>query len=123
MLLLTLLIPLIGAIITPFLNGKAVKYSSAFFSIITFAVSLLFYSGFNPSDLKFQFVTSYPWINSLDINFKFGIDGMSLLLVLLTTLIFPIAIISSWESIKEKILLLPIIIIIRVWSYRRFYIT
>lgn len=102
MLLLTLLIPLIGAIITPFLNGKAVRYSSAFFSIITFAVSLLLYSGFNPSDSKFQFVTSYPWINSLDINFKFGIDGMSLLLVLLTTLIFPIAIISSWESIKEK---------------------
>lgn len=101
-LLITLLIPFVGAIALAFIPKKLANVSAGVVSIITFVVSLLLFVGFEQKDAKFQFITSYPWVPSLDINFKFGLDGMSLLLVMLTTFIFPIAIISSRDSVKDR---------------------
>ncbi len=104
-LLLTLFIPLLVALVLMFIpseNKKAHRLGAAIGSILTFVVSLALWFGFDKADPGFQFVTNTPWISSLDIGFRFGIDGMSLLLVVLTTFTMPIAIMSSWEGIRDR---------------------
>ncbi len=105
LLLLTLFIPLVTALVLAALpagNGKLHRTVSAAGAVVAFLVSLGLWFGFDKADPGFQFVTNVPWIASLDIGFRFGLDGMSLLLVLLTTLTMPIALISSWDGIKDR---------------------
>ena len=104
-LLVTLLLPLVVAgimMLVPTSQGKLLRWIAAGGTLATFAVSLLLWFGFDSANPGFQFVTDQPWISSLDAGFRFGIDGMSLLLVVLTTLIMPIAVLSSWESIRDR---------------------
>lgn len=104
-LLLTLFIPLVFALVQMFIpaeNKSAHRYLAAAGSIITFAVSLALWFGFDKANPAFQFLTNVPWISSLDIGFRFGIDGMSLLMILLTTFTLPIAILSSWEPVRDR---------------------
>jgi proton-translocating NADH-quinone oxidoreductase chain M len=61
------------------------------------------WAAFDNSTAKFQFVESYEWIGSTNINFYLGIDGISLFFVILTTLLIPICILASWEAIKTNI--------------------
>ena len=61
------------------------------------------WAAFDNSTAKFQFVESYEWIGSSNINFYLGIDGISLFFVILTTLLIPICILASWEAIKTNI--------------------
>jgi NADH-quinone oxidoreductase subunit M len=104
-LLLTLLIPLATALVLaalPASNPRAHRLVAFVGSLAAFALSMLVWAGYNPANPAFQFVTDVPWISSIDVGFRFGIDGMSLLLVALTTLIMPIAIASSWEPIRDR---------------------
>ncbi|MBC8145462.1 MAG: NADH-quinone oxidoreductase subunit M [bacterium] len=104
-LLLTILIPLATTLILAILpanNPRAHRIVAFIGSLAAFAASIVVWMGFNPASAAFQFVTDVPWISSIDVGFRFGIDGMSLLLVTLTTLILPIAIASSWESIRDR---------------------
>lgn len=104
-LLLTLFLPLIGSLITLFINKenvKLIKNLTFGLSLVTFAVSLVLYLGFDSNNHNFQFMIDIPWITSLDAGFRLGLDGMSMMMVLLTTFITPIAIISSFESIHKK---------------------
>ena len=70
--------------------------------IITFFISLHLYFNFDSTTASMQFVQNIPWINSFGISYHVGIDGISLLLLILTTFLTPICILSSW-NIKEKI--------------------
>ena len=73
-------------------------------SLVLFAVSLLLWTGFDPDLAGFQMVDGpIPWIPQLGINYILGMDGISLLLVLLTTLLIPVVILASWTSISEKV--------------------
>ncbi len=75
-------------------------------TIVTFALSIGLLRNFDPAadgPTPFQFVTSIEWIPSLGIGYRVGLDGISLFLVLLTTLISPIAILGSWTGIKERV--------------------
>lgn len=104
-LFITLFLPLLGAIILLFFNkenAKAIKNSALFISILTFAASLPLFFSFNDLNPGFQFVYEVTWIKAFDAGFRIGLDGMSLLLVMLTTFITPIAIMSSFESIKKR---------------------
>jgi NADH-quinone oxidoreductase subunit M len=105
LLLVTLFIPLLAALVAlaiPSENTRAHRLVAAGGSILTFIVSLALWIGFDKANPAFQFLVDVPWIRSLDIGFRFGIDGMSLLLVLLTTFIMPIAILSSRDSIRDR---------------------
>ncbi|MBM3892008.1 MAG: NADH-quinone oxidoreductase subunit M, partial [Verrucomicrobia bacterium] len=66
-------------------------------------VSLLLYTGFDVTTAKFQFVEHAAWIPSLKINYTLGVDGISLLLVLLTTLIMPLCVLCSWRYITVRV--------------------
>lgn len=103
---LLILIPLIGGVLLLFFkkgNDKAIKYFGLIVSLLVFIVSLILYAGFDKNTADFQFIEKFDWIKNLNISYHVGIDGMSLLLVLLTTFITPLTLISSWSSIEKKV--------------------
>jgi NADH-quinone oxidoreductase subunit M len=73
-------------------NAKIVALAA---SVITFAASVLILIGFDPSNTGMQFVEQAPWI--MGLNYKMGVDGISILFVLLTTFLMPITILSCWK--------------------------
>jgi len=94
-LLLLIFLPLAGAIITA-LAGKSAKIVSTVFSVASLVLALVIACNFIP-DASTQFEVNLPWIADLGINFHAGVDGISLLVVLLTNLLVPIIILSSYN--------------------------
>lgn len=82
---------------------KLIKGYALTISLITFALSLVLYFSFNPDSGEFQFVQKMPWVKIINSYYYVGVDGISLLLILLTTLIFPISILASFNSIKIRL--------------------
>jgi NADH-quinone oxidoreductase subunit M len=74
-------------------------------SMVTFAITLLLWATFDMSASApaFQFVERYPWIPAFGIDYYVGIDGLSLMLLVLTAFLTPIALLSSWEGIETKV--------------------
>jgi NADH-quinone oxidoreductase subunit M len=104
-LLLTLFTPLIGSfaiLLTDREQHKAIRTTALLISILTFGISLLLLPGFDSSNPGMQFLVSKAWIPTIDAGFRIGLDGTSLLLVLLTTFIMPIAIYASFASIGKS---------------------
>ncbi len=99
-------LPLIGAIGILFLKNddKEMIMKSAFgVSIVTMLVSFMLIPGFDSTKAEMQFTEKHEWIPSLGVQYLFGIDGISLLLIVLTTIITSIAIVSSYTAIQERI--------------------
>src|ERR1044072_2383966 len=71
-------------------------------TVTTFAVSLLLLRGVGASGAEFRFEENVTWIGSIGFRYHLAVDGVSLWLVLLTTLLMPIAILSSWTAIKKR---------------------
>ena len=102
-----ILLPFIGAIFLFFTNSKkinnlTVKYVALFTSLVNFFLSIYLWLLFDTSTSQFQFVEDRIWIENL-INYKVGIDGISILFVILTTFITPLCIISVNSSIKNRL--------------------
>jgi len=98
-------LPLAGALALFFMprDRKGLLYGLAFgCSLLTFFISLVLYFQFDAQAAGPQFVEQASWLG-LGIQYHVGIDGISLFLVLLTTLLMPIAIISSWSAVGTKI--------------------
>jgi NADH-quinone oxidoreductase subunit M len=83
-------------------NVNLIKNAALVFSILTFLSSIWLLSGFNSANPDFQFYFEQIWISSFDAGIRFGVDGMSVLLLLLTTFLMPIAILSSFSSIENR---------------------
>ena len=94
-LLLLIFLPLAGAIITA-LAGKSAKIVSTVISVASLGLALFIACNFIP-DASTQFEANLPWIADLGIRFHAGIDGISMLVVLLTNLLIPIIILSSYK--------------------------
>jgi NADH-quinone oxidoreductase subunit M len=104
-LLLTLFIPLAGSLLLLFFkrdNTQAIKYTALGISLFTFLISLFLFFSFDSANPGFQFVVEMVWIQAFYAGFRVGVDGMSMLLVMLTTFITPIAILSSFGSIEKR---------------------
>lgn len=98
--------PLIGSLLLIFINKekeKLIKYFGLIVSLIAFIISLVIYFGFDNQNGDFQFVEKFDWVKGLNISYHVGVDGLSLLLILLTTFLTPLTLISSWNSIKKKV--------------------
>ncbi|MFV0386187.1 NADH-quinone oxidoreductase subunit M [Paracoccus sp. (in: a-proteobacteria)] len=95
-----------AAILALFLRGddeasqKNAKWLALIATSATFLISLFVLAGFNPADTGFQFVEDHPWI--LGLRYKMGVDGISVLFVLLTTFLMPLTILSTWE-VKTRV--------------------
>jgi NADH-quinone oxidoreductase subunit M len=101
-----LLIPIIGSLFILFLKEENKVLVQAFglgISLLAFLISLLVYFSFDSTIPHFQFVHQVLWIESLNISYNVGADGISILLVLLTTFLTPLTLLSSWNSIKKNI--------------------
>jgi NADH-quinone oxidoreductase subunit M len=80
------------------------RWIALLFSLATFALSLLLLGEGGVTVGRFQFVHDVPWINSIGARYHLGVDGISLWLVILTTLLVPISILSSWNSVQKRTL-------------------
>lgn len=94
-LLLLIFLPLAGAILTAF-AGQSAKIVSTVISVASLGLALFIAGNFIP-DASTQFEVNLPWIADLGIHFHAGIDGISMLVVLLTNLLIPIIILSSYK--------------------------
>ncbi len=98
--------PALGAILlllVPRSQHNSVKSLALIFSFITFLISLFMYSMFDPAASGMQLEINVPWVTDFGIGFHLGIDGISLLLIMLTTILSVIAIWSSWNSITTGV--------------------
>jgi len=100
-------LPVIGAILLLFVrpgdNQERVSRMIALvISLLVFAETLLLWSRFVPGSPEFQFVERHAWIPAFGISYAVGVDGISLLLLVLTGFLTPLALLSSWESIHTK---------------------
>jgi NADH-quinone oxidoreductase subunit M len=97
-------LPLAGIVFFPLMRTeRAAKVWALLVTLFTAAYSLPFYAGFNPDTAAYQFRESLPWIPSLGIHYAIGVDGISLLLVLMTTLLMPLCILCSWQAITRRV--------------------
>ena len=97
-------LPLAGAVLIAFLNADAkgnARWIALWTTLITFFVSLLIWYNFDKSSSGFQFVEEYAWLGPL--KYKMGVDGISMLFVILTTFLMPITILASWESVEHRV--------------------
>src|ERR1035438_907883 len=102
---IVLLTPLAGLLVLLFIpssNARAIKLWANAISFVGFLVSVPLAVRFDPGK-DFQFVERAAWIPSLGASYHIGIDGLGLLLVMLTTLIGFIAVLSSWNAIQERL--------------------
>ena len=83
-------------------NENLIKWFSLIVSITAFIISIPLFMEFNKSTHLMQFTEKHAWIPSLNINYHLGIDGISVLFVLLSTLITILCVLISWNSIKAK---------------------
>jgi NADH-quinone oxidoreductase subunit M len=103
---ITLWLPIVGAILlmlVPRSAEKAAKVIGLLTTLVTFVVSIAIFTGFREGEAGFQLVESYSWIESWGIKYSLGVDGISLWLVLLTTLLMPVVLLSSWNSIHKHV--------------------
>jgi NADH-quinone oxidoreductase subunit M len=101
-----ILVPLLGALGLLFAGRAPAALARAWglaVSLAAFVISLVIASGFDPALSGFQMVSRYAWIESLSISFHTGIDGLSLLLILLTTFMTPLALLASWSSVGSRV--------------------
>jgi NADH-quinone oxidoreductase subunit M len=99
-------LPLVGALVLLFSgNANFARIWSLLITLVTAAVSLPLYFGFDLTTAKYQFGEHHPWISfaGLKINYTLGIDGISLLLVLMTTLLLPLCVLGSWRYIQTRV--------------------
>ena len=107
MLTVVVFLPALGALIialfVPKTNENAIKLVANAVALVDFALSLVLLQGFEIATTQLQHVTKVSWIPQLGIEYFIGIDGISLLLVILTTGLGFIAVLSSWTYIEERL--------------------
>jgi NADH-quinone oxidoreductase subunit M len=97
-------LPIAGAIFLAFLPRDATtnaRYVALWTTIITFIVSIFIWTNFDSASAGFQFVEDRAWLGP--IKYKMGVDGISMLFVILTTFLMPLCILASWTSIEHRV--------------------
>ena len=101
-------LPLVGAALVALMPGadddagrRNARWIALWTTLITFAVSLPIWIYFDKSNAGFQFMENLAWLGP--IRYKMGVDGISMLFVILTTFLMPLCILASWESIETRV--------------------
>src|SRR5438045_2119545 len=108
LLTLLLLLPVFGAMVSvvysliPGQREANYKWIALLTTSVTFVVSLLLIQGVGAGAAEFRFEENVSWIAAVGARYHLGVDGISLWLVLLTTLLMPIAILSSWTAVTKR---------------------
>jgi NADH-quinone oxidoreductase subunit M len=99
-------LPVLGALLLtliPRSQESLIKWAALICALLTFILSLPLFINFDKTTYKMQFVERHDWISAWNIKYYLGVDGISLLLVLLTTVSSILCILISWNSIKIKV--------------------
>jgi NADH-quinone oxidoreductase subunit M len=103
------LLPVAGALLLVLIGNAdgrrngVIRWVTLVVSIAVFAVTLAIWASFDPASPDFQLVERHAWIPAFGIDYYIGIDGISLLLVVLTGFLTPIAVLSSWIGVEKKV--------------------
>ena len=106
---LLILLPLVGAVLILTIRGDEThvatnsRYVALWTSGVTFLLSLMLWFGFDRTTANFQFVDRFEWMPDYGIAYHVGVDGISMMFVLLSTLLTPICILSSWEAVRTRV--------------------
>jgi len=101
-------LPLVGALIIFMIRAdeevaaRNARWVALWTTAITFIMSLTIWVGFDKGTADFQFVEKAAWLGN-SINYHMGVDGISMLFVILTTFLMPFCILASWESIQKRV--------------------
>lgn len=96
--------PILGAIGLFFINSQyMMKIWGLFVTLLTAVISIPLYTNFDLTTAKYQFAEVYRWFPTINLNYAVGIDGISILLVILTTFVMPLCILCSWNYIDKRI--------------------
>jgi NADH-quinone oxidoreductase subunit M len=100
--------PILGVLVILFMNSElknAIRWVALVTSLITFGISIWVLTMFDASNVDLQLVARYDWITvaGWNIQYHLGIDGLSILLVLLTAFLTPISILSTWTAVEERV--------------------
>jgi NADH-quinone oxidoreductase subunit M len=97
--------PVLGALAIAAQNKEAkgnARWIALYTTLFTFGASLYVWAQFNPANAGFQFVEEMDWLGG-SIKYKMGVDGISILFVVLTAFLMPLCILASWEAIDERV--------------------
>ncbi|HEV7370882.1 NADH-quinone oxidoreductase subunit M [Arenibaculum sp.] len=106
---ITTFVPLIGALFVFFTPGdpevqaRNARFIALWTSLITFVLSLFIWAGFDAGTADFQMVERAAWIPAFNINYHMGVDGISILFVLLSTFLTPLCILASWKAVRHRV--------------------
>src|SRR5262245_45938568 len=103
---IVLFTPLAGAfllLLVPKQNEGAIRWIANIVAFAGFVISIPLWWWYNPQGATFQLVERAPWIPSIGAEYFLGVDGLSTLLILLTTMMGSIAVLSSWTAITERV--------------------
>jgi NADH-quinone oxidoreductase subunit M len=101
---IVIFLPLLGVAVMAFSKSDpGIKHIAFWTAALDFLLSLPLYWWFDPATSRMQFAETAQWITTPPIRYALGIDGISLWLVLLTTLLTPICIVASWTSIRSRV--------------------
>ncbi|TIQ30328.1 NADH-quinone oxidoreductase subunit M [Mesorhizobium sp.] len=101
-------LPLVGVLFILLINDDSenarrnIRAIALWTTGITFIISLFIWTGFDNAEPGFQFVEKFAWLDS-GISYHMGVDGISMLFVILTTFLMPLCILASWESIETRV--------------------
>ncbi|MET0942318.1 MAG: NADH-quinone oxidoreductase subunit M [Mesorhizobium sp.] len=101
-------LPLVGGFLILLIRDDSenarrnIRYIALMTTVVTFVISLLIWAGFDSSDPNFQMVEKTGWLDS-GISYHMGVDGISMLFVILTTFLMPLCILASWESVETRV--------------------
>ena len=102
-------LPLAGALVIMLVRGEEAvvarnaRWTALWASLITLALSLLLWTGFDQTTAEFQFVERAEWLPEFGVGYHMGVDGISVLFILLSTILTPLCILASWESITTRV--------------------
>ncbi len=85
------------------LAAKNARSMALWASLVTFVVSLFVWFNFDRSSADFQFVERVEWIPAFNISYHMGVDGISMMFVLLSTLLTPLCVLASWDAVKVRV--------------------
>jgi NADH-quinone oxidoreductase subunit M len=102
-------LPLVGVVFIMFVRGtdevvaRNARFAALWTSLIVFLLSLKLWFGFDTTESGFQFTEHVTWLPDFRVDYRMGVDGISVLFVLLSTALTPLCILASWEAITDRV--------------------
>ena len=98
---LLMVLPLIGSAVVvalPKENEKLVKQVALASTLVVMGVTIAMAMGFQRDNVDLQYVEKYSWIPSFGINYALGVDGLALVLILMSTILAPVVVLAGWNE-------------------------